>query len=426
MILWFLLSVALANPVAGAWEPTVSVLRVRVAPDDTSDERGRLVLGEPFAVVDGAEGPGCGLWGRVGEAAWVCLDHAVRTEREPVQLPRLIAYEPPHPDDYDAYHATGVIPTPRAGEGLLPFVYARRWKTWRGRMWADLAAWERGDAPIGALPAGRRARFGGVAETASGRVFLTAAGRVVPESEVYVFPVSRLAGRDLVAYPLPEGAHAAWVVDYDGAALYGAPVPLDRLGHGKGTPIARIPYHTALEVVPVPDTPRWWRVVGGSTPGFVEDVRGVRVRREGPRPDEVAPDALWVDIDRATQTLGVLQGDVPIYTALVSTGLARTPTPLGLNRIYLKKAWTDMRSRETAAEPYHVEAVPWAAYFRPMYALHGAYWHWGFGHPASHGCVNLAPRDAAWIFDRIQPAAPPGWLEVAPGPGELGTWVRVR
>ena len=32
-------------------------------------------------------------------------------------------------------------------------------------------------------------------------------------------------------------------------------------------------------------------------------------------------------------------------------------------------------------------------------ALHGAYWHRRFGERVSHGCVNLAPTDAAWLYE---------------------------
>ncbi|MFN8424586.1 MAG: L,D-transpeptidase, partial [Anaerolineae bacterium] len=31
--------------------------------------------------------------------------------------------------------------------------------------------------------------------------------------------------------------------------------------------------------------------------------------------------------------------------------------------------------------------------------IHGAYWHQSFGIPVSHGCVNLQPGDAAWLWE---------------------------
>jgi lipoprotein-anchoring transpeptidase ErfK/SrfK len=37
-------------------------------------------------------------------------------------------------------------------------------------------------------------------------------------------------------------------------------------------------------------------------------------------------------------------------------------------------------------------------YFYKGYGLHGTYWHDNFGHPMSHGCVNLPTPEAAWLY----------------------------
>ena len=37
-------------------------------------------------------------------------------------------------------------------------------------------------------------------------------------------------------------------------------------------------------------------------------------------------------------------------------------------------------------------------FFYRGYAIHGTYWHDSFGHPMSHGCVNLTEADAAWLY----------------------------
>jgi hypothetical protein len=31
--------------------------------------------------------------------------------------------------------------------------------------------------------------------------------------------------------------------------------------------------------------------------------------------------------------------------------------------------------------------------------FHGAYWHDDFGSPVSHGCINLSPADARWLYE---------------------------
>ena len=96
------------------------------------------------------------------------------------------------------------------------------------------------------------------------------------------------------------------------------------------------------------------------------------------------------------------EGDKPVYTALVATGLPGTPTVQGIFR-----TWWRLESRRMAggsgAGYYYLEEVTWTCYFHGGYALHTAYWHDAFGRPRSHGCVNLSPYDAWWLFQWSAP-----------------------
>lgn len=76
---------------------------------------------------------------------------------------------------------------------------------------------------------------------------------------------------------------------------------------------------------------------------------------------------------------------------------------------------------------YELRDVPWIQYFEAGYALHGAYWHDVFGFPRSHGCINLAPIDARYVFMWTDPPVPDGWhgFNVGEDFGK-GTLVRVR
>jgi lipoprotein-anchoring transpeptidase ErfK/SrfK len=122
----------------------------------------------------------------------------------------------------------------------------------------------------------------------------------------------------------------------------------------------------------------------------------------------------------------VYRGDDLAYFTLTSTGAAPHGTPKGNYHLIAKYAFKDMRSSPDADDWYAVEDVPWTMVFRPHYSLHTAYWHWGFGRTASHGCVNLAPRDAAWLFARVSPMLPDGWLWIETLPADAPTAVRVR
>ncbi|MEC8425057.1 MAG: L,D-transpeptidase, partial [Myxococcota bacterium] len=224
----------------------------------------------------------------------------------------------------------------------------------------------------------------------------------------------------------PSGRIPGWVHGYEGGIMRAAPEPDAAVG-------AELAYHQFLVLDAVPADPegRWWRVpdgLGDGVDGFVSDEEGVRRWSTAPLPTGLLPTEVWVDVDVRQQMLTVYEGTVPVYVTMVSTGKRGHSTPLGTFRIYDKMVTVDMVSREDAAEDdrYHVEAVPWSMHFWPRYALHGAYWHWGFGNRASHGCVNMSPRDARWIFDRLHPVLPDGWHTVFESTDDPGSILRIR
>ncbi len=169
--------------------------------------------------------------------------------------------------------------------------------------------------------------------------------------------------------------------------------------------------------------------------GLLRIDEGVIAAREVQRPSaadvppEVREGERWIDIELSSQTLVLYEGTRPIFATLVSTGRARHSTPTGTFRIWVKLAEDGMDDleRTDAESNYLIEAVPWVQYFtRDGVALHAAFWHDDFGRVHSHGCVNLAPRDAARLFSLTSPALPDGWDAVLPTDAQPGTLVRVR
>jgi hypothetical protein len=158
----------------------------------------------------------------------------------------------------------------------------------------------------------------------------------------------------------------------------------------------------------------------------------LRVPRAAPPPPGVAADELWLDVDRASNTLLALEGGRPVFACLVSTGTGApgTPfaTPAGVFRIQTKARSATMDNLEHSGVPavYSYEDVPDVQYFTARVALHAALWHDRFGHAASHGCVNAAPADAARLFALTRPR--PGALEdrAEATPDSPGTLLRVR
>jgi len=109
----------------------------------------------------------------------------------------------------------------------------------------------------------------------------------------------------------------------------------------------------------------------------------------------------WIEVNLEQQTLTVYDQRQMVFAALISTGVPGAWTQPGLFQIYLAKEVETMSGSFTAdrSDYYYLEDVPWTMYFDQSRALHGTYWHNGFGVQRSRGCVNLSPGDAQWIFN---------------------------
>jgi len=113
-----------------------------------------------------------------------------------------------------------------------------------------------------------------------------------------------------------------------------------------------------------------------------------------PAPAPAPTGGRWIDVDLSEQRLTAYQGSTPVRSTLVSTGLPSTPTPTGQYRIYVKYTYKHM-----SGPGYSLPNVPHTMFFYRGYSIHGTYWHSNFGHPMSHGCINLPKDEARWLFN---------------------------
>ncbi len=143
----------------------------------------------------------------------------------------------------------------------------------------------------------------------------------------------------------------------------------------------------------------------------------IRIVDKVARPKLVQRNERWIRVDLERQTLTAYEGETPVFATLVSSGLPDHATPTGHFRIHAKHVTTTMDDL-VGESAYSIEDVPWTMYFLGSFALHGAFWHERFGHQRSHGCVNLAPRDARWLFFWTAPELPSAWHGVLAGVGE--------
>ncbi len=153
----------------------------------------------------------------------------------------------------------------------------------------------------------------------------------------------------------------------------------------------------------------------------------VRMFNAVPPPALLQPGERWIDVDLDSQILVAYEGELPVYATMISSGGRETPTETGEYRMWLKESESDMNGLN-GEDPYSVATVPWTQFFSPEkgLALHAAYWHDQFGVRRSHGCINLAPRDARWLYFWSDPQVPPGWTMAAGVIEAPGSIVRVR
>jgi hypothetical protein len=161
----------------------------------------------------------------------------------------------------------------------------------------------------------------------------------------------------------------------------------------------------------------------------------VRIAEPSDPPPLIGEHERWLDVDLDTQILVAYEGTLPVYATMISSGKKDTPTPTGIWRIWKKISEQDMSGLgqsgaggDTAEDPYSVATVPWTQFFDSGLglALHAAYWHDKFGQTKSHGCVNLAPGDARWLYFWSEPLLPAGWTMAAGWTEAPGSIVRIH
>ena len=153
-----------------------------------------------------------------------------------------------------------------------------------------------------------------------------------------------------------------------------------------------------------------------------------------PLPEGVRSDERWIDLNLTDQTLVAYEGRRPVFVTLVSTGRVRRPedpvessrTPTGLFRVRAKHLTSTMDGGNEIEGPYSLDDVPYVMYFHGAYAFHTAFWHDLFGRPKSHGCINMSPYDARWLYNWAGPDLAAAWHGGYATEDNPGTWVRIR
>jgi lipoprotein-anchoring transpeptidase ErfK/SrfK len=116
-------------------------------------------------------------------------------------------------------------------------------------------------------------------------------------------------------------------------------------------------------------------------------------------PAEAGPDTCrFIYANLATQTLSVYNNCKLVFATLISSG-KNSWTFEGRFAILYKVEYSSITPPAESTSDYYIEGVPYFMTYSGNFGFHAAYWHDAFGSAASHGCINLAPADAKWLYD---------------------------
>jgi lipoprotein-anchoring transpeptidase ErfK/SrfK len=301
------------------------------------------------------------------------------------------------------------------------------WWLSNGRKIPNISAFR---APSQAVIASRVKRHAGIAMVGSfvtdekvlGRRYaITTDARLIPADKIKANSGSPFHGQSLVNVGLP----VAFAYDKN-AALY----EFDGANPRRLNALRRREFLTLNGNVRSVNKVRWVQTREGH---WVKSDEIRTAAKLSSLPSFAAGKSRWIDVSLLQQTLVLYEGETPLFVTLVSTGRdgigdpAETlSTPQGVFRVYQKHVTTTMDS-DVADNEFELRDVPWVMYFKAGYALHAAYWHDEFGRARSHGCINLSPVDARYVFRWATPEVPEHWHSVTESDlFEQGTRVNIH
>ncbi|HSD12437.1 MAG TPA: L,D-transpeptidase family protein [Patescibacteria group bacterium] len=109
-----------------------------------------------------------------------------------------------------------------------------------------------------------------------------------------------------------------------------------------------------------------------------------------------------ISVSLAKQQLTYTFGSATLASFPISSGVKRMPTPPGTYKVLDK---VPVKHYGGPGFGFDLPNTKWNLHFttgRWRYYIHGAYWHNNFGHPMSHGCINVAYKNMEALYDWAQ------------------------
>jgi hypothetical protein len=165
--------------------------------------------------------------------------------------------------------------------------------------------------------------------------------------------------------------------------------------------------HWIMEALTDPDGNLWYRLLEDKYQTFyyipAKHIRVIPRSELAPLSPDVPPGEKKLEVYLERQLMLAFEKGHLVYASRVATGkkmrAGKWDTPTGYFSTYYKRPTRHMAGGDIAASGFDLPGVPWVLYItRSGISFHGTYWHNDYGRPRSHGCINLTPQAAKWLY----------------------------
>jgi lipoprotein-anchoring transpeptidase ErfK/SrfK len=190
--------------------------------------------------------------------------------------------------------------------------------------------------------------------------------------------------------------------------------------------------HWVTSIVNATDGKKWYRLLDDKFEQYyyvpASHVRLLSNEELAPLSPNVPNENKRVEVRLDDQLLLAYENGQIVFATRISTGGKRLSgkytTPIGNFITYHKRPTRHMAAGDIASNGFDLPGVPWVLYITEGgISFHGTYWHNDYGHPHSHGCINMTPQAAKWLFRWTIPTVPP---DKPVAYGYVGTNVEIK
>lgn len=190
--------------------------------------------------------------------------------------------------------------------------------------------------------------------------------------------------------------------------------------------------HWVMSAVDATDGSIWYRLLDDKFEKHyyvpANHIRLIPAEELAPLSPHIPREGKSIEVRLDEQLLLAYENGRAIFATRVSTGGRRLSgtytTPVGNFITYHKRPTRHMANGDIASNGFDFPGVPWVLYITESgISFHGTYWHNDYGIPHSHGCINMTPQAAKWLYRWTMPTVPPEKLLVY---GYVGTKVEIK